>query len=312
MKRALFNVNYTFSFLATFFIILYCYTDVIVQAFTPGVVLFSSEDSLMIQPSQQWSKTIRNFNIDEGDGASEVPVLMYHKIINDQDISSLQENTDSDLDSTIVLKSEFTKQMQYLDDEGYTILNSTEFHMFMDGTLNVPGKSVLITFDDGFKDTYAEAYPILKEHGFTALNFMITGYITDKNSKYKAENYQYLSVSDIEESSDVFEFQSHTYNFHHLTDDGLAYLVAKLPEQIKEDLQTSYSILEPSHRLFAYPYGQFDDDTKQVLSDLQVELAFTIEYKNAEPSMDQLEIPRKGVYPEDTISDFIAKLKHDN
>ena len=64
-------------------------------------------------------------------------------------------------------KEQFTKQMEYLHEEGYTTLTLPEFQAYMEEEIDVPKKSVLITFDDGFKDNYINAYPILKKYDLT-------------------------------------------------------------------------------------------------------------------------------------------------
>ena len=94
--------------------------------------------------------------------------------------------------STIVLKSEFEKQMKLLKNNNYVTLTAAEFKLFMENKIKIPTKSILITFDDGFKNNYYEAYPILKKYNFTALNFMITSHITKKDSKYDGSKQSIL------------------------------------------------------------------------------------------------------------------------
>ena len=47
--------------------------------------------------------------------------------------------------------------------------------------MDIPEKSVLLTFDDGYKDNFVEAYPLLKKHDFSAVNFVITGAVTKRS-----------------------------------------------------------------------------------------------------------------------------------
>lgn len=58
--------------------------------------------------------------------------------------------------------SEFEAQMAYLARCGYKALSLEEFFLYKKAKLKVPKKSVLITFDDGWRDNFYFAYPILK------------------------------------------------------------------------------------------------------------------------------------------------------
>lgn len=146
---------------------------------------------------------------------TSIPVLMYHHILpqNGFVTSSIEE---------------FTDQMAYLANNHWHTLTSNEFLQYKLGLYNPPKKSVFITFDDGWKDNYIYAYPILKRFGLKATLFIVTEWI-EKASEKKSNNFilldhkQYkssvienveeviLSWDDIEKMSDVFDFHSHTH-----------------------------------------------------------------------------------------------------
>ena len=72
---------------------------------------------------------------------------------------------------------DFASQMRFLAEAGYKTLTMSEFIAYKKGELAVPKKSVLITFDDGWKDNYVYAYPILREFGLRASIFLVTQWI---------------------------------------------------------------------------------------------------------------------------------------
>ena len=87
-----------------------------------------------------------------------VSVLMYHHVLKRGGfIASSAED--------------FALQMRFLAEAGYKTLTMGEFIAYKKGQLAVPKKSVLITFDDGWKDNYVYAYPILREFGLRATIF---------------------------------------------------------------------------------------------------------------------------------------------
>ncbi|WP_409295889.1 polysaccharide deacetylase family protein [Peribacillus sp. SCS-26] len=308
MKRYFFNAVYTLLFALTFVFLISAFSDVLVEAIVPKKQSLPKNYNLDIRFCQKWAGGVRSFGIPEGKGAKEVTVLLYHRIIDDKAVNSKHYTENGKLHSTIVLKSQFEQQMRYLDQHGYTTLTTEEFQLFVENRMTVPEKSVLITFDDGFRDNYHEAYPILKKHHLTAVNFLITSYLSD-TSPYQKGEVQYMNPDVIEKSCDVFEFQSHTYDFHQLTGDGTPYLQAKSKAEIKEDIAISLQNLKLERPMFAYPYGGFNDDSVQALKELNVKMAFNSEEGRVHPNMKKLLIPRVAVEPGDSLEDFIKLIE---
>ena len=246
---------------------------------------------------------MREFQIKETGKAEEITVLMYHRIIDQKDLDEHHYHQNGDLHDTIVTLQDFEEQMQYLKEQGFTTLTMPEFRAYMNEELDVPSKSVLITFDDGFKDNYINAYPVLKKHDFYATIFLITGNIDWKARDYNPSEAQYLSVQDINESLDVFSYYGHTHKFHQLTQNGESYLVAKKDKDVKDDIQSGFKMIGYSDA-FAYPYGKYNESTIKILKELNTELAFTTKDAMASPSDSKLEIPRRGIYPETTLDVF--------
>ncbi|GGC84309.1 hypothetical protein GCM10007216_13710 [Thalassobacillus devorans] len=311
MKRIIFNVAFAVSFVVIFASVFTFYLDEFAGAYN-GIETLSPSDQLEILECYDWSEQISDFPMENGKGAEEVPVLIYHRIVDDAAVTKSHYDDSANLHSTIVLKSEFIKQMEFLYEEGYTVLNSKEFLLFMMNELEVPEKSVLLTFDDGYKDNFREAYPILKKYDFTALSFLITSIIPKSDEKYKAQDVQYFSTQDIENSCDIFEFYSHTFAFHKQTPDLEAHLKEKSKEEIKKDISVSLHNLNERNRAFSYPSGEYDLDTIAILSELDIEMAFSIDKINAEPGMNLLEIPRKEITSTTGMEDFKHKLIEKN
>jgi peptidoglycan/xylan/chitin deacetylase (PgdA/CDA1 family) len=97
--------------------------------------------------------------------ARAVPVLMYHHV--------------SPASGAVTVSPEnFADQMAMLAREGYTTLRASAFSAYLAGE-PVPEKSVLLTFDDGYLDNWVHAHPVLARHGFTAVGFLVSGWIND-------------------------------------------------------------------------------------------------------------------------------------
>ncbi len=112
------------------------------------------------------------YNLPEPEG---FPILEYHTITNKPDPSSEIYN---------VPPAEFSAQLDYLQENGYTTITLNDFIKARRYGKNLPEKPIILTFDDGYADNYSEMLPILEAHGMTAVIFVITneigkhGYLT--------------------------------------------------------------------------------------------------------------------------------------
>ncbi|MGB6007196.1 polysaccharide deacetylase family protein [Castellaniella sp.] len=92
-----------------------------------------------------------------------VPVLMYHHVTPAGGAIN-------------VTPEHFRDQLAWLKRQGYRTLTCEEFAAHLAGE-PAPERSVLITFDDGYLDNYVHAWPALREYGFHAVIFLVTGWI---------------------------------------------------------------------------------------------------------------------------------------
>jgi peptidoglycan/xylan/chitin deacetylase (PgdA/CDA1 family) len=164
-----------------------------------------------------------------------VPVLMYHSVC----------ETPLGDPALSVPPAEFEAQMQALADAGCTPITFEAL-----GDAGKYEKPVLITFDDGYRDNFTGAYPILKKHGFPATIFLISGDIGAPN---------FLNGDDILAMSDIVSFQSHTARHFRLPDLGRDDIALEL-RQSKEQIE---AITGRPVIALSYPEGRVD---KTVLS----------------------------------------------
>lgn len=78
-----------------------------------------------------------------------------------------------------VERNRFEKQLQFLSRNGYQTLIADHFYECLVGIKPVPERAIVLTFDDGWKNTWTVAYPLLKKYGFKAVCFIIPGLIKD-------------------------------------------------------------------------------------------------------------------------------------
>lgn len=181
-----------------------------------------------------------------------IPVLMYHSIAYEQG------------NELRVPKEVFREQMKYLKENGYTTLTLDELYSFLVKNKPIPEKSIVITFDDGYKDNYENAYPVLKEFGLNATVFVITSSVDNEKD--------YLTSSQLKEmDKNGVDIESHTVNHDDLT--KIPY--DKQVETLKNSKDYLEKLLNKKIKYIAYPYGKWNDEAIKAAKDSGYIMAVT-------------------------------------
>lgn len=117
------------------------------------------------------TKDLSTQNTSNIEPAIAVPILMYHGIVPDID----QENTKLSL---------FIEQMELLKKSGYQTITLAQYDLFRQGKFTLPAKPIIITFDDGRKDSYYPTDDVLRKLGFKATIFIATTKANEKDKFY--------------------------------------------------------------------------------------------------------------------------------
>ena len=224
--------------------------------------------------------------------AAGVPVLCYHYLRDKSDplrllrvfgyvVLSLPLLNETELWTTGT--SEFERQMQLLKESGYHTVTLDELHEWQTGRRELPGKPIVITFDDGDASVYDLALPILARYGFRATLFVVTARVGTKWNGI--ECLDWARLRELEESG-VFRIESHTDDLHYKIDasdrtepvfiaasehgaelDGSRDWESKL----REDLERSRASIERntgrSPSFLAWPYGAANADLNRVAAE---------------------------------------------
>jgi peptidoglycan/xylan/chitin deacetylase (PgdA/CDA1 family) len=113
-----------------------------------------------------WRPVVRGLNLVQG---ARLPILMYHSVSHEMRAGHpyFETNTTPQV---------FEEQMAWLHSNGYTAM-ALESAVERLKTGQLHPKHVVITFDDGLRDFYTAAFPILERHGFTATMFVVTDWV---------------------------------------------------------------------------------------------------------------------------------------
>jgi peptidoglycan/xylan/chitin deacetylase (PgdA/CDA1 family) len=203
----------------------------------------------------------------------------------------------------------FSQQMRWLRNAGYRSIDLKQAWTGLEAGADL-SKTIVITFDDGYRDFYTDALPILKQCGFTATIFLATDRI--HRAPARVEGADYLTWSDVRElHAQGIGFGSHTVSHPDLRSLG--------PEQIEYELGHSKEVIEQhlgaAIECFSYPFGFPEEDKnfarflEDVLSNLNFDYGVSTILGRASRRSNRFFLPRLPVNSCDDPSLFRAKLE---
>lgn len=211
-------------------------------------------------------------------------VLLYHSINNQNHFLSISPEI-------------FEKQIKFLKEKGFKFLRVEDLvHLE-----KLERKSVLITFDDGYKDNFLNAVPILEKYQIPALFFISVNLLGKEMKGLPIMNWQ--EVKEIS-SHPLFEIGSHCLNHFRL--------VHLTPLEIEKEVKESKKILEEELkrpiRAFAYPYGRYNNLVIEKLKEANYQYAFTIEIRRLRKKENLFLLPRLGINQDNCSMEFFEDL----
>ena len=158
------------------------------------------------------------------------------------------------MDDYTVTGERFEQQMLWLQRQGWhpTSLQN----LLPDKIQNLPERSVVITFDDGFASNRQHAWPVLDQLRFPASTFVVTDRLGSRNSwdGEGRDHYPLLSGEDIA----VADRQLMTFHSHSKSHPDLPSLTR---DELLEELRGSKHTLSRmglDTSFFAYPFGRWN------------------------------------------------------
>lgn len=167
-------------------------------------------------------------------------VLLYHSVTDNIVQDEWMEAT--------LPKDMFERQMRHLAENRYNIVDCRKAVEYLERREKMPPKTVVITFDDGYRDNYLSAWPILKKYGFCATIFVTLNFLRD----YSGDG-RFLSCSELRDmkKSGGIDIGCHGLTHRALTGLNIEELCRETI-QVKQELE---GVICDKVDLFAYPFG---------------------------------------------------------
>jgi peptidoglycan/xylan/chitin deacetylase (PgdA/CDA1 family) len=222
-------------------------------------------------------------------GYQLVPVLVYHNI-SAQDKGKL----------SIAAKS-FDTQIRQLHDEGFQAISLADFVAFTAGRRQLPRKSVLLTFDDGYKSFVQYARPTLKDYHFGATLFVYSDFIGAGSGLSGRICARCPSRADDRHS------KSHA-NLRRKEGESEAAYAKRIEAELAYPLTLFKKNLPRPVDALAYPYGEMDDELIAFVAKYGYVVAFTVRRQSNPAFVSSLKISRAQIYSDMTAKDFTKNL----
>ncbi|MCD4670532.1 MAG: polysaccharide deacetylase family protein [Actinomycetia bacterium] len=130
---------------------------------------------------------------------------MYHGV------SDRQTDFDSDDPAMVISTKNFEKQIKYLS-EFYNVISAHDLANHIKKKIPPAPNSVVITFDDGLKNNFTNAFPILQRYDMEAIIFLITGCIDTLKINWLNKFYYIINKIGASRFTEEFkrEFPAHS------------------------------------------------------------------------------------------------------
>jgi peptidoglycan/xylan/chitin deacetylase (PgdA/CDA1 family) len=216
------------------------------------------------------------------------PVLVYHKV-----------DTRLELGVTRLGPRHFRRQVETLAALGFRTLGAEELHASLSADRSaVTGhrSPVVVTFDDGYAALAEHAFPVLADHGFRALVFVMTDHVGKDNRwdlRPLGQVFAHLDWDTLGRWQERgIEVHSHGTSHRRFTWMG----DAEVEDELGRSRETIRARLGREPSAVAYPFGAVDGRVRRLAAAAGYRLGFAGPIGGAD---DPLRIPRLAVYPWD-------------
>ncbi len=201
------------------------------------------------------------------DDGARVAALGYHWFTPNKPGKEMSLNT-----------AKFREQMQAIKDANLTVISLPRFLAWRRGEADIPAQSILITIDDGWRSTYTEAFPILKEFKYPFTIFLYKNYV----GANKGPRALTLKMIDEMLASGLCHLGSHSMSHHYPAvikkikkEDSAQYL-----KYLNTEFNDSKVFLESTFKdkvtTYAYPGGFHTPEMFPVADKLGYDNLFTV------------------------------------
>ncbi len=191
---------------------------------------------------------------------------------------------------TEITPAAFEGQMKMLKDRGITVISLQDYLAWRRGEKNIPARSAVITFDDGWKSQYEVAWPIMKKYGYTFTMFIYTEGVAG-GTLGGGQAITWEQLAEMRDSG--IDIQAHSATHQDLRENQPIMVIgpdrkrakkrltgAEYEAWLQNEMVKSKELLEQRLAIkvncFAVPLGKYNDHVREVARNAGYEALFTV------------------------------------
>jgi len=217
-----------------------------------------------------------------------IAIVTYQNVYN-------EDNPPQNVNSASISTTRLEAHLRYLVDNGYYFPSWKELRDYIDGKIELPEKSVVLTFDNVSDSFFENAVPLLEKYDVRATAFIVCKGQSDVIKKYG--NLKHVRL------------ESNSYDLHRgggsIGHGGI--FTALSQEEGLSDLKKSIDMLG-SRDAFAYPYGDYNETCEKAAKEAGFRCAVTTKSGKAAPGDDPYALPRIRTYDGMNSTSFAAAI----
>src|SRR5216110_316711 len=190
---------------------------------------------------------------------------------------------------TEITPAAFEAQMKELKDRGITVISMQDLLAWKRGEKNIPPRSAVVTFDDGWKSQYEVAWPIMKKYGYPFTMFIYTEGVRG-GSLGGGEAITWEQLADMRDNG--VDIEGHSATHQDLREGHTITLIAggkrtrtkvtgpQYEQWMQNEVVGSKQLLEQRLGIkvncFAVPFGNYNEHVKDIARNSGYEAMFTV------------------------------------
>jgi peptidoglycan/xylan/chitin deacetylase (PgdA/CDA1 family) len=230
----------------------------------------------------------------------QLTILMYHRVSPKRGPAALEPFR--------MDPERFTAQIDYLARQGYYGIDLHGWQQAINRDRELPGRAVMLTFDDGYLDFVEHVWPVLQQYGFPATVFLVADRVGGR-AEWDAHHGSPARLMDWPQirhlAAQGISFGSHTLDHPYLTTLDTREIIRQgqcSREVIEQNIGTEVIAI-------AYPYGDYEMVVSTALAACGYTFGLTCEEKGCRLQDPPMRLGRFEIGSQDTIQQFAAKLQ---